>query len=191
MRNRTIGRQLLIAGLALLLTACGSEPVYQEEAFSAQSPYQRQIRVELEQACEGARLALLSQGYVIDATDPRHIKGLKVFQPDPDEHATIEFQVVCALHQGWATLYATATENRYELKKTSDSAGVSIPSVGSISLPFGSSTHSLVKVAGETITDESFYKRFFDLVERQIGLAPSGSGDSGASSKDEPVEDVW
>ena len=74
---------------------------------------------------------------------------------------------------GVATLYANAVETRYDLKKSKHAAGISIPSVGSLNLPWGSTTETLVKVSAKTITDAAFYERFFDLAERQIGLSPS------------------
>jgi hypothetical protein len=63
-------------------------------------------------------------------------------------------------------------ESHYDLKKTSNAAGISIPSLGSISLPWGGSTDALVKVSGETVKDVDFYRRFFDLVEQELGIAP-------------------
>lgn len=164
----------MLAGcLALGLTACGSAPVYEDETFNADTPYQRSISIDLDRACDGARLALLSQGYAVDDTRPHYLKGNKAFQPDDDVHATIEFYVVCAKSRTGTTLYANAVESRYDLKKTRNAAGFSVPSVGSISLPWGSSVDSLVKVAGETVTDVDFYRRFFDLVEQQLGIAPN------------------
>ena len=38
--------------------------------------------------------------------------------------------------------------------------------LGSVSLPIGSSEDSLVKVASETLQDDTFYKRFFAVLER-------------------------
>ena len=164
-------RSLLI-GMALGLTACGVSPVYEDEAFNTETPYQRSVPTELDKACDGARLALLSQGYTVDDTRPHYLKGSKAFQPDDDVHALLEFNVVCAMSRTGTTLYANAVESRYDLKKTRNAAGFSVPSVGSISLPWGSSVDSLVKVSGETVTNVDFYRRFFDLVEQQLGIAP-------------------
>ncbi|MDO8890363.1 MAG: DUF2242 domain-containing protein [Sulfurimicrobium sp.] len=177
MKKRATGYRLLAAWLILGLAACGSSPVYERETFDANSPFQRRIPTALDPACEGARLALLSQGYTVDDTRPHHLKGTKSFQPDEDEHVTIEFDVVCAMTRSDTTLYANAVETRYDIKKSKQAAGISIPSVGSLNLPWGSTTESLVKVSGETITDTAFYERFFNLVEQQLGLSPSGKQD--------------
>ncbi len=172
MKKPATGYRLLSVWLILGLAACSSGPVYERETFDANSPFQRHLPISLDPACEGARLALLSQGYAIDDTRAHHLKGTKSFQPDEDEHVTIEFDVVCAMTRGETTLYANAVETRYDIKKSKQAAGISIPSVGSLNLPWGSTTESLVKVSGETITDKAFYERFFNLVEQQLGLTP-------------------
>ena len=168
----TLQRVIMMGFIVAALTACGTTPVHEEETFSPDSPYHRTIPAQLDKACEGARLALLSQGYAIDDTRPHHLTGSKAFQSDEDEHVTLEFHVVCAMSRAGTTLYANAVESRYDLKKTRQTAGVSIPTMGSISLPWGSSSDSLVKVSGNTVSDESFYQRFFDLVEQQLGITP-------------------
>jgi hypothetical protein len=165
-------RSMLAGCVVLSLTACGTPPVHKEETFNIDSPYQRSISTQLDRACDGARLALLSQGYAIDDTRPHHLIGNKAFQPDEDVHVILEFHVVCAMASKGTTLYANAVESHYELKKTSNAAGLSIPTLGSISLPWGGSTDALVKVSGETVKDAAFYRRFFDLVEQQLGITP-------------------
>lgn len=173
MTSRVKNHGWLAIGLILGLTACGSTPVHEQEAFSIDSPFQRRIPRLLDQACEGARLALLSQGYTLDDSRAHRLKGTKIFQPDEEEHASLEFEVVCAMTRRGATLYANAIETRYDLKKNQQAAGISIASVGSISMPWGSSGESLIKTGGKTVTDTTFYERFFDLVEQQLGITPS------------------
>lgn len=177
MKKISTNYRFLALWLILGMTACSSSPVYERETFDANSPFQRHLPISLDPACEGARLALLSQGYAINDTRAHHLKGTKSFQPDEDEHVTIEFDVVCAMTKGEATLYANAVETRYDIKKSKQAAGISIPSVGSLNLPWGSTTESLVKVSGETITDADFYERFFDLVEQLLGLPTSRKHD--------------
>ncbi len=173
MRKTDPARWLAAAALtAALLAACGGPRVYHEEAFEQSSPYQQRLPLPAATACGGARRALLSQGYVVDDSRPDRLKGVKQFQPDADTHVVMEFTVVCADDNGASTLYANATQARYDLKKTRQSAGLSVPSVGSISLPWGSSTESLVKVGGETVSDEAFYARFFQLTRKMLGLPP-------------------
>ena len=170
-------RFIIVGFIVASLAACGATPVHEEETFSTDSPYKRVFTSQLDKACEGARLALLSQGYAVDDTRPNHLTGSKAFQPDEDVHVTLEFLVVCTTSRAGTTLYANAVESRYDLKKTRQTAGVSIPTMGSISLPWSSSTDSLVKVSGNTVSDESFYQRFFDLVEQQLGIRPPSGTD--------------
>lgn len=157
----------------MLLTACGGAPkVYREEAFEKDSPYHQHFPLPAERACDGARRALLSQGYVVDDTRMDHLKGVKQFQPDEDIHVVMEFNVVCTTKNGASTMFANAMQTRYDLKKSRQSLGFSVPSVGSISLPWGSNMEALVKVGGETIDDEEFYERFFQLARKLLGLPP-------------------
>ena len=44
----------------------------------------------------------------------------------------------------------------------------SIFTLGSVSLPFSSSSDSMVKVASETVSSPPFYDSFFDLVRRYL-----------------------
>ncbi|MFN7088139.1 MAG: DUF2242 domain-containing protein [Burkholderiales bacterium] len=147
-----------------LLGGCGGPQVYRDETFAAESPFQRSFPQPVAEACEGARRALLSQGYVVDDVRHDRLKGIKAFQPARDIHEVIEFHVVCTDAGGATAMYANAVQSRYDLKKSRQSAGVSVPSIGSISLPWGETTDSLVKVAGETVSDKDFYDRFFNLV---------------------------
>ena len=57
------------------------------------------------------------------------------------------------------------------LKKSNNSASLGVGVLGSVSLPFTSSSDAMVKIASETISSESFYDRFFDLVRRYLVLS--------------------
>ena len=154
------------------MVACGSSPVYEHESFDPKSPCQYRAPSEPGKVCEAARLAPLSNGYETQVVSAEQLKAGKAFQPDSDTHAVIEFNVSCAVTREGTTLYAKALEKRYQLKRSSQSAGLSVSSVGSISLPWGSTTESLVLVPSRTISDPCFYRRFYDLVGRELGLNP-------------------
>jgi hypothetical protein len=162
----SLGLVLVVVGLA----ACGSSPAYEEEGFNPKTPYQYPISVQVDAACEAAKLALLSQGYVIALAGTNELKASKDFQPGDDSHAVIEFNVTCASTRSGTMLYVNALEKTYKLKKNNNSAGLSVPTLGSISLPWSSSTDSLVMVASKTISDTDFYKRFYGLVDKQLGI---------------------
>lgn len=167
-RSARWGAMLTFAIFAL--AACGSDPVHRQESFDPKAPYQYRMPVEAGMACNAAKLALLSQGYAAEAQGQNQLKGNKSFQPEDDRHVIIDFNVHCVATRTGTMLYANATESRFDLKKSSQSAGISIASVGGITLPWGSSSESLVKVAGQTIADPQFYRRFYDLVDQQLGI---------------------
>lgn len=171
MHKTALIHTLLLAGLAtFVLISCGGPQVYRDEAFEHESPYYRQFPLSAEEACDGAWRALLSQGYVVDDSLEDELKGVKQFQPEEDIHMVMEFNVVCVDKNGTSTMFTNAMQTRYDLKKIKKSAGLSVHSLGSISLPWGSTTESLVKVGCETIDDEEFYERFFQLTRQMLGL---------------------
>lgn len=161
---RTCSVATLLA-TAMLTAACGGTSVYKGESFKEESPYRRNLNVSAQKACEAAQLAMLSQAYRISLNEATEIRGQKDFQPDDDLNVSIDLNVVCKDAPPGSIMFANAVQTKYELKKSSKTTSVGIPSVGSISMPWGKSAESLVKVGGETIADESYYARFFALVK--------------------------
>lgn len=168
--------------LCALLCACaGQRPLqtFQREAFEPGTTFSRTLVAGEGQACEAARRALLSQGYVVNTANADLVNARKSFQNDTDTHQEIEFRVVCAPEvKGGATslVFVSALQERYALKKSNNSASLGVGAIGSVSLPFGGSDDALVKVASETITAPDFYDRYFRLVARYL-----------AAKVDEPV----
>ena len=153
------------ASVALqMLSGCGSPSVYRDESFVRESPYHREFLHSSSDVCESAQRALLSQAYRIERLDGLNIRARKDFQPDDEVNVTIDFDVTCKATANGALVFANAIETTHKLKKTAGAAGLSLPGAGSISMPWSKSSDSLVKVAGVTITDTTFYRRFFDLV---------------------------
>ncbi|MBS0341971.1 MAG: DUF2242 domain-containing protein, partial [Proteobacteria bacterium] len=141
---------------------------------------------------EAARRALLSQGYQVKDATAQDVSGVKSFQPESDVHMEVTLRVVCAKDAQAAasgastTAFVTALQDRYALKKTSNSAGVGVGVLGSISLPYSSSEDSLVKVASQTVTDERFYERFYALIDRYLlsqGPEPAPAPQAGEEKK--------
>ena len=164
-----------VAAAAVLLSSCGAtgggRVKLEPEAFGSTTTHARNFGMAPAYTCEAARRALLSQGFVITAAEPEHIKGRKNFQPEAETHVELEFNVVCAPdgRGGKKSIaFVNALQDRYALKKSSNSASVGVGPIGSLSLPFTSSDDSLVKVASETITSAPFYGRFFTLLERYL-----------------------
>ena len=160
--------------LVLALAACATTPttkVSVSEDFASTDTFAHSFPGNDKAACEAARRALLSQGYMIDQASTALVRGRKNFQPGPDVHVQIGFTVVCAADSRGSnstTTFANAVRDRYSLKKSSSSASLGVGGVGSLSLPFGGSDDALVKVASETIANKQFYERFFALVERYL-----------------------
>lgn len=165
---------LAALGAGALLASCASTSgrgKVEPEAFGSTTTHARNFATAPAYTCEAARRALLSQGFVITAADPEHVKGRKNFQPEAETHVEIEFSVTCAPdgRGGKKSIaFVNALQDRYALKKSSNSASVGVGPIGSLSLPFSSSDDSLVKVASETITSAPFYERFFALLQRYL-----------------------
>ncbi|WP_158637000.1 DUF2242 domain-containing protein [Extensimonas vulgaris] len=157
------GMRVGALALALACTACGTRPVYEEEQFKKDSPYQRTYATGEQEACDAALRALLSQGYRIDEAKETTIHAHKEFQPEEELNAVLDFSVICKAADRGATVFVNAIETRYKLKKVSGGASVSVGG-GGISLPWSKSADSLVKVSSTTVTEKKFYKQFFDLV---------------------------
>jgi hypothetical protein len=163
--------RVAVVAMAAGLAACSStsQKVTIQEDFASTDIHAHSFAGTDKATCEAARRALLSQGYVIHEANASLIRGRKNFQPGADVHVQIEFHIVCAPDSKGSnstTAFANAVRDRYSLKKSSTSASVGVPALGSVSVPFGMSDDSLVKVASETITSKLFYERFFALVER-------------------------
>ncbi len=157
---------------AALAAACGGTKVYREESFEPESPFHKEVAAAPGAACEAASRTLLGQGYVLEDSPPLTIRANKAFQPDKETNVILEFNVVCKGSDGGTTVFANAVQTRYELKKTSQSTSLSLPSVGAISLPWGEKTDAQVKVGSETVADPDFYRRFFALLEKNLERLP-------------------
>lgn len=181
MRARSATTAATATAAAVLLAGCAvpdipkladpPSPVYQSERFDAGSSHaQRYARGALD-VCEGARRALLSQGYVLSRNDRVVIVGSKYFQPDKDRHVELKVQVTCVPEDATdraAQAYVTAWEDQYVVKKSTTSSSLGVSAIGSISLPMGASEDSLVKVGAQTVRDRRFYDRFHALIAQVL-----------------------
>ena len=161
--------------VSLVLAACNTTPdpppISRFETFERAEIHSKPFDTDVAGACEAARRALLSQGYVVGASSAEFVNGRKSFQPSLEMHIELDIRVVCAADgsSGRSTLvFVSGTEERFALRKSSTSASVGVGAIGSLSVPFSSSSDSLVKVGSETITQPDFYERFFALVDRYL-----------------------
>ncbi|MGS0753890.1 DUF2242 domain-containing protein [Roseateles sp. GG27B] len=173
----------MAAILAAVLTGCSfnspfpaytgprKPPVYLSERFQSDETFSRLFDGNVAETCEAARRALLSQGYVITQTLPGGVSGRKNFQPDGEVHVEISITVVCVpdgRNDLVTTAYVSAQQDRYALKKNTNSTSIGVSALGSISVPMSSTDDSLVKVASETIPAGVFYDRYFSLMTRLL-----------------------
>lgn len=164
----------MLLGATTLVTGCASDShkaaaVYQNEHFQSDETYSRMFDGDPKTTCEAARRTLLSQGYVISSAKDDHVAGSKGFQPDGDMHVEISFNVVCTADgqdANISTAFVSATQDRFALKKNSNSASVGVSVLGTVSIPLPSTDDSMVKVGSETIPAGKFYDRFFALMQR-------------------------
>jgi hypothetical protein len=174
MRSPLVLSGLLAAGLA----ACSNTPplLHHKEQFGVTSAHSRAYRAPPAAACEAARRALLSQGYLVSAAKADLVEAKKSFQHDANTHVEIGFHVVCmAGRESEASIaFANALHDRYALKKSPNSASLGVGPFGSFSVPFAGSDDAMVKVASETITAPEFYERFFALVAHYLGAGDPG-----------------
>lgn len=168
-----------LCGLAWVLAGCtatGVKTFGVQENFGSVATYSRLFDATPAQTCEASRRALLSQGYVISSSAADLVEGKKSFQPEPESHLQMVVRVVCVpeSNDGKVSLgFVTATQDTYALRKTNNSASVGVGAIGSVSLPFSASSESLVKVGSETISKDTFYESFFDLVKRYLVMDPA------------------
>ncbi|MGF1547340.1 MAG: DUF2242 domain-containing protein [Thiotrichales bacterium] len=187
---RTTGALAVATCTLLALGACGHNPAaFTKDSFSINSPHQRKFPENAEITCQGARRALLGDGYVVESGDGESIKGRKAYRSQSDRSTFIEMNVVCVPDQGGSTLYANGLLSTYDVKKSGGTASVGVTALGSLSVPFAQSAESMVKTADETITDREFYQRFFTSVNLVLlSLPESGLATQAPAQDDGPVK---
>ena len=156
------------------LGACSTPPkakLQEDFVSSGSSPYTRTFQVTSTEACEGARRALLSQGYMTTLVRPDTVDASKNFQPASDSHFTVEFHIVCTAGDdatNSSIVYANAVQSGYALKKSDTSASVGLSVLGSLSLPIRQNSDAMVKISSETIQSGKFYDGFFNLISHYL-----------------------
>lgn len=160
----------LLATLTAVLAGCSSpKPAYEREDFAQSDTFSRTFPAASNAACDAGRRALLSQGYNIDKFEPSRVTGHKNFQGEDGQHTQISFNIECASDGSSnerATVFANAVQDRYSIKRTSNSASVGVSVLGQVSMPFGASDDSLVKTGSQTVSRPKFYEGFFQLLQR-------------------------
>ncbi len=171
MRSRVISC-LFVANLAafLVLSGCGTRPVYRDETFLPSTPHSKRIRGD-EIVCESVRRALLGQGYVVEQpAESDVLNATKAFQQD-EQMVTLRVQTTCMDDgDGFYTVYASAQHEVSELQSIKQPVGLTFGPIGGITLPSGSAKIP-VTVKRETVQDPDFYARFYSHVEQLVNEA--------------------
>ena len=149
-------------------------PVYQKEFFDRETPYWKAFSARPAEICESARQALMSQGYLITESQQISsppvgaliINGRKFIEPKHGAEIELAVNVTCASRGETSGIaYVTAWEDHLVTKRNALPASVGLGPVGSISLPLSSAEDSLVKVGVSMISDQTFYARFYGLID--------------------------
>jgi hypothetical protein len=146
-------------------------PVHQRERFQTDAPYWRAYAAPAAQVCEGARRALMSQGYVVSSQSELALSARKFFRPEPGIAVELAVQVTCVDrddHPPSGVAYVAAWQDHFATRKNSNAASVGVNALGSISLPLMRAEDALVKVGVEMVDDPGFYDRFHRLVASML-----------------------
>src|SRR3954463_125704 len=151
---------------AAMLSACGSNPVYQDEKFADNTPYSKRVQGSGEVVCWSVKRAFLTQGYLLDrSSDPVIVTGTKDVQSDDKTNETLRLQATCVDNRdGTSSVFASANYEVSKLQRTPSTVSAAV-SLATITVPAGSET-SLRLQSRETIKDAKFYERFYALVEK-------------------------
>ena len=187
--DRRTPRHAMLLASAALLAGCATatdliaskapeEPIYKRELFQRDSPYWRAYAADGARICEGARQALMSQGYVISGQSALGLSARKFFRPEPGAGIELAVQVTCvdrASDPGRGVAYVTAWQDHLVTRKNANAASLGVNAVGSISLPLTSAEDALVKVGVDMVADPAFYRRLFDLVDSMLPAAAAAT----------------
>ncbi|PLZ04155.1 DUF2242 domain-containing protein [Burkholderia sp. WAC0059] len=185
----------LLVPLLAVLGACASpQPKFRDDQLlnSSASPYARNFSFSNADACDAARRALLSQGYMSTMPHDDTVDATKNFQPTNDTHYVVEVHVVCTPGDAGNTsvVYVNAIQDGYALKKSDTSASVGLSIFGSLSLPIRSNNDAMVKISSETIQSDAFYTRFFELVGQYLNTVAHPEAVPGGSIDITPLPPV-
>jgi len=151
-----------------------------QEKFASGETFSRLCDAPPAKVCRSARLALLSQGYLVTTNETSLVEGKKNFQPDASSHVEVVIRVVCvpdAPDGSISMAFAAAVQDTYTVRRVTNSASLGVGAIGSVSLPFGESSEGLSKVGSQTIASADFYDKLFALIKGHVGEGepPPGS----------------
>lgn len=155
--------------VAPLLNSCAGPDSYaRNEAFASDARYRRDFAVAAAPLCEAARRAMLGEGYIVARPEEQRLLAGKKFQVDEKQHAILTLHVNCEPHGGGSTLFATATEERFDVKTSRQSSSIGFPVLAPLYFGTVIESDNQVKTRGETVTQGAFYERFYRAVQREL-----------------------
>lgn len=162
----TRGGLVLVAAAALVAGCASHKHDLARDSLNVAAPFSKTLVGPGDSVCWCVKRALLSQGYMLDRPDESSsvLTGTRDFQPKEKMNVSIHLQATCADNRnGTSIVFAIATreDSRLQKMKQSTTAGIG-PAM--ITVPSGSAK-VLGVVRRETISDPSFYNRFFQLVQ--------------------------
>jgi hypothetical protein len=163
------GGFVLLAATAMAAGCASHKHELARDDLNVAAPFSKTLVGSGDTVCWSVKRALLSQGYMLDRPDESSsvLTGTRDFQPKPKMNVAIHLQATCADNRnGTSIVFAIATreDSRLQTMKQSTTAGIG-PAM--ITLPSGSAK-VLGVVRRETISDPSFYNRFFQLVQDYV-----------------------
>jgi Uncharacterized protein conserved in bacteria (DUF2242) len=169
-RISTIQRSVVLLAAAALAAGCASNKhEIARDSFNETAPFSKTLTGGGDTVCWSVKRALLSQGYMLDHPDESGsvLTGTRDFQPKPKINVAIHLQATCADNRNGTSIVfviATREDSRLQKMKQSTTAGIG-PAM--ITFPSGSAK-VLGVVRRETISDPTFYDRFFQLVQEYV-----------------------
>ena len=162
-------RAALLA-VAVLSSGCATRNhELARDSISAQQPFSKTFQGSGDTVCWSVKRALLSQGYMLDRSNENGVlTGTRDFQASEKLNVSYHLQTTCAENRdGTSIVFLTATREDSQLQKMKQTTSVGV-GPATLTMPSGSA-RVLGTVRRETITDPSFYQKFFDLVQGYIG----------------------
>ena len=152
--------------LLIFLSACGSPQVYKDVFNIDSGPNVRTFNVPVDACYLAVSKAILSQNFRIEKEDSQAklIQATRHFQKGK---RTIILTVTASIKpagENKATVYASAVQTVEKLHTKKEYWNLLI-----LPTPFVKSSEAkTAKEEEKTVTDEEFYKKFFEAVEREI-----------------------
>ncbi len=186
-----LGRTVMCTAAAVIVVGCaGRKHDLARDSFSEAAPFSKTLTGSGDTVCWSVKRALLSQGYMLDRPDESSsvLTGTRDFQPSRNLNVAVHLQATCADNRNGTSIVfviATREDSRLQKMKQSTTAGIG-PAM--ITVPSGSAK-VLGVVRRETISDPTFYDRFFQLVQEFVAQdLQSHPPDRQANRQDRPGE---